>query len=266
MALKPLADVRFKSSPARSLHAALLRRLELVAPDIARALHDAPLGAHSSEHPWTVSSLLGPLNHDGDDLVATPDRTYHVRITALIPEVARALDIAFNPSHPLGREPLVLEHVPFDVMLEQSWWENLATYASLLTAAKPHRRLGLEFCSPTGFRRSREGLVSPTPDICLQGYLRKWNAFSKVVISEESLLEFVENHIILEKTVLHPAAHRLGSYSQYGFLGRAEWRADGSSPGLLRQVNALVDYALYCGTGMKTALGMGQTRRYLIEE
>ena len=44
-----------------------------------------------------------------------------------------------------------------------------------------------------------------------------------------------------------------------GRVGRIRWRCEGGPEELLRQVNALAEYAFYCGTGIKTALGMGQT-------
>ena len=261
VALMPEAVATFKSSPALSLHAALLRRLELVTPDVSLALHNAPKGAPSSEHPWTVSSLLGSLHRERDNFVATPENIYYVRITALAPQVIYALDSAFNPDHPFGKEPLMLEHVPFSVVPEQSHWEQLATYASLLTRARPFRNIPLEFLSPTGFRTRQGGLVSPEPLICIGGYLRKWRAFSEIILEEEAVLEFAENHMTMGRTYLRPVMHRLGKYSKRGFVGRVEWRADNSLPDLLRFINALVDYAIYCGTGAKTTMGMGQTRR-----
>ena len=261
VALMPEAIATFKSSPALSLHAALLRRLELIAPSASQALHNAPPGAPSSEHPWTISSLSGSLHREGNNLVAMQGKTYYVRIAALVPQVIHALDIAFNPEHSLGQEPLMLEHVPFAVIPEQSHWEQLATYASLLTRARPFKDIPLEFLSPTGFSTRQGQLVSPEPLICVGGYLRKWRAFSEILLEEESVLEFAENHMTRERTDLRPTMHRLGKYSKRGFVGKVDWRADNSSPALLRQINTLVDYAIYCGTGAKTSMGMGQTRR-----
>ncbi|MFC2059912.1 CRISPR system precrRNA processing endoribonuclease RAMP protein Cas6 [Chloroflexota bacterium] len=55
----------------------------------------------------------------------------------------------------------------------------------------------------------------------------------------------------------------MGTYSELGFTGQVKWKASNTYYALLRQVNALVNYAVYCGTGMKTTLGMGQSRRDL---
>jgi len=60
---------------------------------------------------------------------------------------------------------------------------------------------------------------------------------------------------------LRPTTIQLGRYYEKGVAGEVHWEADDAEPALLRLVNALVDYAAYCGTGMKTAQGMGQTVR-----
>lgn len=78
--------------------------------------------------------------------------------------------------------------------------------------------------------------------------------------SEEPLLGYAAEHITFGQATLHPAETRLGRYSEREVIGRVGWSAHGVSPALLRVVNALVDYAEHCGTEMKTALGMGQTR------
>ncbi|MDY6892445.1 MAG: CRISPR system precrRNA processing endoribonuclease RAMP protein Cas6 [Chloroflexota bacterium] len=251
----------FTATPVASVHAALLRRLELVNPVLSASLHDAPAGASSSEHPWTISPLRGSFQRHEAGHVATAGMQYHVRITFLVPEVAGALSAAFDPEHPLGREPLVLEHVPFDIVWEQTHVERLATYASLLTAARPLKHIALEFLSPTGFRTRRTGIVPPEPRICLEGYLRKWNAFAEIAMPGTSLLDYAEAHMRLGEVTLHSATHHFGRYREQGFMGHVEWIANDSSQVLLRLVNALVEYAGYCGTGMKTARGMGQTIR-----
>jgi CRISPR-associated endoribonuclease Cas6 len=261
LVLVPMTSARFHASSARSLHAALLRRLELIDPDLSRRLHDSQIGAHSTDHPLVVSGLCSSPDSAGGEAFVEEGCTYSASITALTHEVTQALDLAFCPQHPLGQEPLILEHVPFAVILEDTYWHSLCTYASLLTAANPRRGIALEFCSPTGFRTRSKSPALPEPTICISGYLRKWNAFSPVTLPDELLMGYVRKCMTLNTYSLMPAVQRFGEYIERGFIGRVEWHAKGSSPSLLRQVNALVEFSCYCGTGMKTALGMGQTRR-----
>ena len=47
-----------------------------------------------------------------------------------------------------------------------------------------------------------------------------------------------------------------------GFVGRAFFEvAPKAGEDLARRVNALADFAFFCGTGKKTTMGMGQTVR-----
>lgn len=263
LALVPASPCAFRASPAHSLRAALLRRLELFDPDLAHSMHDAPDGASSVERPWTISSLLGPLERQGDTLTAQPGETCRVRLAGLTERVLQALQSALVSDHPIAREPLVLEQAPFRVIAEDSQWREPATYASLLSRARPHSRITIELRSPTGFKRGGERTASvPGPRLCLQGYLRKWNAFSDVLLPEEPLLEFAAANMAVASQSLRGTFLRLGTSTVPGVLGRVEWQAsDTSNPYLLRLVNALVDYAFYCGTGVQTTQGMGQTVR-----
>lgn len=251
----------FTASPARSLHAALSRRLELLDPDLSQALHDAPDGAHSSDHPWTISPLIGPIHQAGGYLVTVPNQPYGVRVTALVPQVLAALAAAFDPATPLGREPLFLENVRFDVMPQESRLESLVTYASLLTSARPNHRITLAFRSPTAFRRRQSSGLEPPPRLCIEGYLRKWNTFADVLMPEDALLEYAEKSVRAAGAELRPASMQLGKFYQKGVAGTVTWEAERQPPVLLRMVNALADYAVYCGTGGRTAQGMGQTVR-----
>lgn len=261
LALSSPASCRFAASPARSIHAALSRRLELLDPDLSQALHDAPEGAHSSVHPWAISSLLGPLHRTGRDLTTIPGQIYRVRITAMVPEVLAALVAAFDPEAPLGGEPLYLENLRFDIVHQESWVDYLATYASLLTAARPNRRIALQFLSPTTFRSRLRSGQDPSPRLCIEGCLRKWNAFADITVPEEPFLNYVTECVQVVSSELRPATLQLGKFYQKGFMGKMVWEAEPQPPAMLRLLNALVDYAFYCGIGGRTAQGMGQTVR-----
>ena len=261
LALAPRRACMFRASPAYSLHAALLRRIELVDPDLSLAMHEGQQGAGASDHPWTISPLMGRLEREVGGLVATPDVLYRARITGLTSRVLDGLGSAFDGSASLGSEPLHLERVPFDVDAGSPFWNEMTSYASLLTGARPHRRIRLVFRSPTGFRtRQQHGLVPP-PRLCVEGYLRKWNAFADTQMPAGPILEYVTEHVRTAEADLRPRSVNLRQVWEHGVTGEITWEADGEFPYMLRLLNALVDYGFYCGTGKKTAQGMGQTVR-----
>ena len=90
LAVVPEQPCVFGDSPARSIRAALLRRLELFDPDLSQDIHATPKGASSVARPWTISTLLGPLTKRGPSLIVSPGETYWVRITGLAPRVVES--------------------------------------------------------------------------------------------------------------------------------------------------------------------------------
>jgi len=253
----------FPSSTGRMLHAALLRRIELVDPELSIQLHDAPEKASSTQKPWTVSPLLSAVPGGAGVCEVRRDETCLVRISALTSVMISALRAAFDPRHPLGREPLFLDGLEFKVVSEQCRWHSLTRYASLLTASLPLPEIRLLFASPTGFRSQSSGSTKPEPLRSSEGYLRKWNAFSGLAMQEEALVEFVRGHLRMEANCLQYRRSNFGKFYQQGWIGTVTWKSDAQASFPLRMVNALANYAFFCGTGMKTTQGMGQTTRLM---
>lgn len=263
VALSPFVDCPFPANPARSLRAAIMRRLELLAPDISQALHDEPAGAAAMDRPWALSRLLGPMGRQGELLVARAGQQYRVRIAALTPPMLEALNTAFLSDHPLAQVPLRLEGVSFPINQEASKWQKVTTYPELLDRSHPWQSMPIALHSPTAFRQGEHRTTTPQPQLWVTGWLRRWNAFANVGLPEEAVLEYVDTHVRVERLDLRTTQVHLGSYSITGMVGEVEWKADGSSPYLLRLVNTLIDYAAYCGTGLQTSQGMGQTGRVM---
>lgn len=131
---------------------------------------------------------------------------------------------------------------------------------------------------------------------CYQSWIKKWNAFAPSKLDKDKLLLFVWNHGGLTRIETRRHMMDFGKHKQVGFVGSGQWqfREDWGFdpeddemdylpedaywaapepslypppvPGpmdeeMLKKVNALADFAFYCGTGYKTTMGMGQTRR-----
>ena len=75
------------------------------------------------------------------------------------------------------------------------------------------------------------------------------------------MLEYAQESVRVASAELRPASMQLGKFYEKGVVGTVTWEAEPQPPALLRLINALADYAYYCGTGGRTAQGMGQTVR-----
>jgi CRISPR-associated endoribonuclease Cas6 len=95
--------------------------------------------------------------------------------------------------------------------------------------------------------------------------LSHWNDFAPAQRRiDTELLEVVHERVGISDHHLHTERHDLGYSQIVGFVGRVRYDVIGAerlNQALVWQLNALADYAGFCGTGRKTTHGMGQTRR-----
>jgi CRISPR-associated endoribonuclease Cas6 len=80
-----------------------------------------------------------------------------------------------------------------------------------------------------------------------------------------ALLDVVAAHVGVGRYELRTEMVDLGEERKVvGFVGMVQYnvlRAGMIGEEWVRRLNVLADYAAFCGTGHKTAQGMGQTRR-----
>ncbi len=78
-------------------------------------------------------------------------------------------------------------------------------------------------------------------------------------------METVLTNVAIDAHRLRTEKHNLGRGRPFvGFVGEVTFvitKARWLNQALVWQLNALADYAEFCGTGRKTTHGMGQTRR-----
>lgn len=141
-------------------------------------------------------------------------------------------------------------------------WVNWKGYRELYEDASPSMlRVTLQFVTATAFERRSGSLPLPDPQLVFRGYLNQWRCFSPVPFSS-SFTEMIDRFILLTDFNISPVSYETGEGKQRGFTGWCEFFLVGRHPEKqIREFNALVDYAFYCGTGRDTTLGMGVTRR-----
>ena len=110
----------------------------------------------------------------------------------------------------------------------------------------------------------------PDPHALFQSYLNRWNAFAPPSLQiTVGLSDVVDAHVALARHRIQTELVDFGRGRLVGFVGDVNFqvlqprRLGGD---ILGTLNALTDYAYFCGTGHKTTVGMGQTRRVLAGE
>ena len=138
------------------------------------------------------------------------------------------------------------------------------TYQSLLSTALPATSLRLRFLSPTSFRTRLTTYPLPDPVGMVQSWWERWNTFSREKL-DCVLLDVAAVHLAVSSCKIRTRLVDLGVGQQIGFIGVVTLRvvkANKIGEDVLRHLNALAAYADFCGTGQRTAQGMGQTRCY----
>jgi CRISPR-associated endoribonuclease Cas6 len=266
--LVPTRETTVRATMGHQAHAAFLRTVEESDPALADVLHLPNLPAR----PFTVSPLLGVGSaHDGQ-IRLSPDQDYHLRFTVLYPPIferfmARFLSGEERPVIRLGQAMLLIKEILNTPGSHP--WAGYSTWAQIASEAEPETEVTLEFTSPTAFGFGQKGwgkkvVVLPQPTLVFGSLAKSWNDLAPLPlqVDRQALQAYAEEHTVVKRMDgVHTQMLRFRRAPQVGFVGRVTYGLMADNEAARCQLNALADYAFYRGVGMKTAMGMGQTRR-----
>lgn len=268
ISLIPETDVTLRPTMGHHAHAAFLSILRESAPDLAETLH-----AQSAQKPFTVSPLIGKGKKYDNRLHIRAGTECKLRFTFLDDELFKHFGKAFltltMPPIRLGEAIFQVRQIVSHATEEHSWSKN-ETYAGLIQSAKTDTQMSFQFYSPTAFRRltprGRQTRNDAYVDIprCYQSWVNKWNAFAPIELDKAKILDFVREYGQVTSVSTKSRVLNFEKHTEVGWVGTCTWTfypEDSLDESLLRTVNCLSDFAFYCGTGYKTTMGMGQTRR-----
>jgi CRISPR-associated endoribonuclease Cas6 len=164
-----------------------------------------------------------------------------------------------NPKRPwhLGSANLFIPSILCTPQQTQPW-ANACSYDQLYEqASDTHRLITFDLATPVAFRQGGYDSVLPTRECVFSSLLSRWNKYSGIEFSD----------IPLE--LIYPSSFNINTdvVTNYdskfiGCLGKIDFRILGDVDAVvIKQINALADYALYAGVGRKTTMGMGMVRR-----
>jgi len=147
-----------------------------------------------------------------------------------------------------------------EVLQEGHPWAGVSTYSRLFQGQASHS-VGLQFASPTFFRRQGNSYPLPEPRLVFDSLVQRWNTFAPVKVPEE-VQESWERLTIarLRGHTQHiaPNADERG----VGFVGQVVYHLPAANPTERQWLWALARYAFYAGVGAKTSLGFGRVRSF----
>jgi CRISPR-associated endoribonuclease Cas6 len=256
--LRSLNEAAISPTQGHHAQALLLKLISISDPRLADSLHD-----ETSARPYTASTLQGKFSKAGKGHTVIRGGSYLVRFTFLNDALFAAfLDATLKEAGKTQRLESAEFHIEQVVMGEKEFpLCGHISYSGLAERAGTEREFRLRFLSPTAFRSAgKRNVIMPDASLVFGSYLARWTKFSPLKAPEG--LEKVLKGMTLSRYKLQTRILHFTNYQEVGFEGECCFDVTGN-PGeeRLKWLNTLADFALYCGTGAKTTMGMGQTRR-----
>ena len=268
ISLIPETDVKLRPTMGHHAHAAFLAIIRQSNPELAEKLH-----AQSAQKPFTVSPLIAEAKKRDNLLHIKAGTDCRLRFTflddALFTDFGRAFLKFKLPMIRLGDATFQVKQLVSHATENQDWSGN-TTYADLVQSAKAETQIRLKFHSPTAFRtltprgQKTYNHTQVDPLRCYQSWINKWNTFAPMQFDRTELCAFVAEHARVSRSETRTQALNFGRHIEIGWAGTCTLCFDPESAfdeRLLCAANCLADFAFYCGTGYKTTMGMGQTKK-----
>jgi CRISPR-associated endoribonuclease Cas6 len=245
----------------RALAAQFLAWVAALDPELSSKLHDES----NLPRPYTVSNFFD-LPKPNKGLVYLPAGSdIWFRVTCLQPELSVFLVDCLMPSLPkevtVGDAVFVLDDATWSP--EDHPWAGWVNYAGLIEndfLGRAGRKLRFQFASATAFHTRGTHLPYILPELAVPSWLKDWNAFAPVTFPAE-IRKAIHRGVAVSYYKMQTLPVRYGKATLVGGIGHCTFNLLSPDPYLRHVANVLASFSFYCGTGVKTALGMGQTRR-----
>jgi CRISPR-associated endoribonuclease Cas6 len=132
-------------------------------------------------------------------------------------------------------------------------------YGSIVLEPALVNRHRLKFLTPTAFSQNRKYLPLPLPSLMFRSWLERWNHFAEVYLGGDELLEYLDRSMALQQLRIQTQPMAIQRSKIPGFMGSVQLNILSSDPLLGNVASLLLQYSRFCGTGIKTRLGMGAT-------
>lgn len=264
----PHTDVSLSSVQGHLLHALFFHLIGQIDHDLAQRLHE-----QNRSRPFTLSPLAVSQELERSHIAwmprsqkLTPETTASFRITflddALFPAFSQSIFTLRSPDIRLGGTMFTITDIVTSARTNNRW-SRFVSYPDLIKqASRTRREITLRFLTPTTFGFGDSDLPLPLPRLVFQSYQRRFQEFCGVVFPPD-FADQVERYVVL-KYFSHLSTYTIVARKTTitGFIGDVTFSLQSSAPPeFIEQINLLADYAFFCGTGKKTAFGLGQTIR-----
>ncbi|MDV3000649.1 MAG: hypothetical protein N5P05_002255 [Chroococcopsis gigantea SAG 12.99] len=250
----------------RHLHALFLTLVSYVDKDLGNSLHFSRANKSFSLSPLQVKERQTP--RAGETLQWQHRQTIEAgtpcwwRISLLDDRLFAGLTklwLNINPDHPwhLGSADIIITSILGTPDSGQPW-ANFSTYEQLYHgASESDRSFRFSLVTPAAFRQHTYDSCLPTRELVFNSLLSRWNRLSEIEIPSIAIDSIFPCFFDIRTEMVADSRSKF-----IGCVGDINYRLLGEVPPFgIKCINALSDFAFYCGIGRKTTMGMGMARR-----
>jgi CRISPR-associated endoribonuclease Cas6 len=150
-------------------------------------------------------------------------------------------------------------------------WQTFGavTWEELLTPRPTAREFGFRMASPTAHHAPgelRKSVVLPSPELYFGSWLGRWNVCCPIKFDTDTIRTLIEEQVAVKMCQGGTRAVMLDQGRPFiGFQGEVRFallKPDTVAPEARSVLATLARFAAYCGTGVDTMRGMGQTETF----
>jgi CRISPR-associated endoribonuclease Cas6 len=259
--LTPVAPLSPKYLSGRHLHALFLSVVSSINSDLGSYFHQSQADKAFTISPLQISGKSDEIYWNHTKPIPSGVSCWF-RISLLDDTLFGELTplwLNLNPEQPwhLGKADL---HITSILGTPQSTqpWANSCSYQQLYDqSSKTEGNFPLTFFTPTAFRNGKYDTALPTPGSVFNSLLKRWNKYSKIPFEGLDFSAVFPSFFDIYTEIVADSRSKF-----IGCVGTIHYRLLGEvDPLVIKQINTLANYALYCGVGRKTTMGMGMAMR-----
>lgn len=260
----PIANIPVGYSSGKHLHALFLNLVNSVDQELAEYFHDS-----QTNKSFTVSPLQINFHHKKDNFLLQWQHYKSIksgtscwfRVTLLDDSLFGKLTklwLNLNPQKPfhLGSANLLITSVL--VTPDSHSWANACSYNQIYEEASDSERIiRFNFATPIAFRQGKCDRFLPTVDLVFSSLLRRWKKHSNIEFDEVDFSCLFPSFFDINTEIISDKKSKF-----IGCVGKISYKIFSQvEPLQIKQINALANYAFYCGLGRKTTMGFGMVKR-----
>lgn len=259
-----ISDISVNYTSGKHLHALFLNLVNSANPELAQYFHDSQINKSFTISPLQVINNNKKPNNflkwQHQNSIKTGQDCWW-RITLLDDSLFGKLTklwLNLNPQKPdhLGSGELIITSVLATPNSHD--WANACSYEQIYEqASDTTRNINLTIATPTAFRQGKYDIFLPTADLVFSSLLKRWQKHSFMPINNLNFDCLFPSYFDINTEIIKDKQTKF-----IGCVGNITYKIlDNIELLQIKQINALADYAFYCGLGRKTTMGMGIVKR-----